>query len=87
LIVLVGEIGGTDEERAAEYIKKNCFKPYIAYLAGSASPPGQQMGHAGAIVSKGKGTFQSKVAAFSMAGIPVAKYPREVKDLAVQCLK
>jgi succinyl-CoA synthetase alpha subunit len=86
LIVLVGEIGGTDEERAAEYIKKNCSKPYIAYLAGSASPPGQQMGHSGAIVSHGRGTFQSKVEAFSMAGIPVAKYPREVKDLALQRL-
>lgn len=87
LIVMVGEIGGTDEERTAEYLKKNCSKPYIAYLAGSSAPPDQQMGHAGAIVSQGKGTFQSKVDAFSKSGIPIAKYPREVKDLALELLK
>jgi succinyl-CoA synthetase alpha subunit len=87
LIVIVGEIGGTDEERTAEYIKKNCSKPYIAYLAGSSAPPDQQMGHAGAIVSQGRGTFVSKVEAFEKAGIPVAKYPKDVKDIALQLLK
>jgi succinyl-CoA synthetase alpha subunit len=87
LIVLIGEIGGTDEESVAEYIGKNVSKPCIAYLAGSSAPPGKQMGHAGAIVSQGKGTFESKTGAFSRAGIPVAKYPRDVKDLVVERLK
>jgi succinyl-CoA synthetase alpha subunit len=87
LIVLIGEIGGTDEESVAEYIGKNVSKPCIAYLAGSSAPPGKQMGHAGAIVSQGKGTFESKIGAFSRAGIPVAKYPRDVKDLVVERLK
>jgi succinyl-CoA synthetase alpha subunit len=86
LIVLVGEIGGTDEERAAEFIQKNGSKPYIVYIAGSAAPPGQQMGHAGAIVSQGRGSFGSKVAAFSRCGVAVAKYPRDVKDLALDLL-
>ena len=87
IIVMVGEIGGTDEERTAEYIRQKCSKPYIAYLAGSSSPPDQQMGHAGAIVSQGKGTFQSKIEAFKKAGISVAKYPREVKDIALDLMK
>jgi succinyl-CoA synthetase alpha subunit len=86
LVVIVGEIGGTDEETTAEYIKENCSKPYIAYLAGSSAPPDQQMGHAGAIVSQGKGTFQSKVESFSKAGIPTAKYPRELKDIAFELM-
>ncbi len=87
LIVMVGEIGGTDEERTAEYIRTRCSKPYVAYLAGSSAPPNQQMGHAGAIVSQGRGTFQSKIEAFTKAGIPVAKYPREVKDIALELLR
>jgi succinyl-CoA synthetase alpha subunit len=87
VIVMIGEIGGTDEERTARYIKEKCSKPYVAYLAGSSAPPDQQMGHAGAIVSQGSGTFQSKVEAFEKAGIPVAKYPREVKDIALELLK
>ena len=87
VIVMVGEIGGTDEERTSEYIRKKCSKPYIAYLAGSSSPPDQQMGHAGAIVSQGRGTFESKIEAFAKAGIPAAKYPREVKDIALELLK
>jgi len=86
LIVIVGEIGGTDEERTAEYIREKCSKPYVAYLAGRSAPPDQQMGHAGAIVSQGRGTFQSKIEAFAKAGIPVAKYPREVKDIALELL-
>lgn len=86
VIVMVGEIGGTDEERTAEYIRQKCSKPYIAYLAGSSAPPDQQMGHAGAIVSHGRGTFESKIEAFEKAGIPAAKYPREVKDIALELL-
>jgi succinyl-CoA synthetase alpha subunit len=87
LVVIVGEIGGTDEERTAEYIRGKCSKPFIAYLAGRSAPPDQQMGHAGAIVSQGKGTFESKTEAFEKAGLPVAKYPREVKDIALELLK
>lgn len=87
LIVMVGEIGGNGEERAVEYIKQNCSKPYIAYIAGSSAPPDQPMGHGGAIVSQGKGSFQSKIEAFSKASIPVAKYPRDVKDIALELLK
>ena len=87
LVVMVGEIGGTDEERTSEYIRENCSKPYVAYLAGSSAPPDQQMGHAGAIVSQGRGTFRSKVEGFEKAGIPVAKYPRDVKDITLELLK
>lgn len=87
MVVIVGEIGGTDEERVAEYIQDKCSKTYIAYLAGSSAPADQQMGHAGAIVSAGKGTFKSKVEAFEKAGIPVAKYPREVKDIILHLRK
>ncbi len=87
LVVMVGEIGGTDEERTAEYIRGHCSKPYIAYLAGSSAPPDQQMGHAGAIVSQGRGTFKSKIEAFENACVPVAKYPRDVKDIALRLLK
>lgn len=87
LVVIIGEIGGTDEERTAEYIKEKCSKPYVAYLAGSSAPPDQQMGHAGAIVSQGRGTFKSKIETFEKANIPVAKYPRDVKDIALGLLK
>lgn len=87
LIVMVGEIGGTDEERTAEYIKEHCSKPYIAYLAGSSAPSDEQMGHAGAIVSQGRGTFKSKLETFEKANISVAKYPRDVKDIALELLK
>lgn len=87
LIVMVGEIGGTDEERTAEYIREKCSKPYVTYLTGISAPPDQPMGHAGAIVSHGKGSFQSRIEAFTKAGIPVAKYPREVKDIALELLK
>ena len=87
MIVIVGEIGGTDEERTAEYIKEKCSKPYIGYFAGRSAPPDQQMGHAGAIVSHGKGTFRSKIEAFERANIPVAKYPREVRDIILDLRK
>jgi succinyl-CoA synthetase alpha subunit len=87
LIVIVGEIGGTDEERTAEYIKRRCSKPVIAYFAGKSSPPDQKMGHAGAIISQGKGTFESKSQTFKNANVPVAKYPMEVKDIALDLLR
>ena len=81
LIILVGEIGGTAEEDAAEYIKAKVKKPVIGYIAGRTAPPGKRMGHAGAIISGGKGTAESKTKAFEAAGVAVAKTPSEIVDL------
>ena len=81
LIILVGEIGGTAEEDAAEYIKAKIKKPVIGYIAGRTAPPGKRMGHAGAIISGGKGTAESKTKAFEAAGVAVAKTPSEIVDL------
>jgi succinyl-CoA synthetase alpha subunit len=80
-VVLIGEIGGTDEEEAAEYIKKRMKKPVVAFVAGMTAPPGKRMGHAGAIISGGSGTAAEKIAAFEKAGIRVAKTPAEVATL------
>jgi len=80
-IVLVGEIGGTAEEEAADFIKKKVTKPVVAYVAGRTAPPGKRMGHAGAIIQAGKGTAESKTKAFADAGVPVAQYPGEVAAL------
>ena len=77
-VVLVGEIGGQDEEQAAEYFKKNCQKPVVALIAGRSAPPGKRMGHAGAIITGGTGSAADKVAALESAGIKVAKEPGEV---------
>ena len=76
-IVMVGEIGGSAEEEAAEYIK-NLSKPVVAYLAGRAAPPGKRMGHAGAIIERGRGTLESKERALSAAGVRVVTMPWEV---------
>ena len=81
LVVLVGEIGGTAEEEAAEFIKENMSKPVVAYLAGKSAPPGKRMGHAGAIIERGKGTFQGKVEALEAAGVSVAALPFELPQL------
>ena len=80
-IVLVGEIGGTAEEEAADFIKKRVTKPVVAYVAGRTAPPGKRMGHAGAIIQGGRGTAESKTKAFADAGVTVAQYPGEVATL------
>jgi succinyl-CoA synthetase alpha subunit len=80
-IVLVGEIGGMAEEIAAEYIKKHVTKPVYAYIAGRSAPPGKRMGHAGAIIQRGKGTAASKVKALESAGVKVAKIPADIAKL------
>jgi succinyl-CoA synthetase alpha subunit len=80
-IVLVGEIGGTAEEDAAEYIKEHISKPVFAFIAGRTAPPGKRMGHAGAIIARGKGTAQSKIKAFEKAGVKLAKFPTDIADL------
>jgi succinyl-CoA synthetase alpha subunit len=80
-VVLIGEIGGTDEEEAAFFIKKNMTKPVVAFVAGRTAPPGKRMGHAGAIIAGGSGTAAEKVAAFQKAKIKVAESPAQVATL------
>jgi succinyl-CoA synthetase alpha subunit len=80
-IVLVGEIGGTAEEEAAEFITRNITKPVVAYIAGRTAPPGKRMGHAGAIIARGRGTAESKISALEKAGIKVASLPTDVPRL------
>ena len=80
-IVLMGEIGGADEEDAARFIKRHVKKPVVAFIAGQTAPPGKRMGHAGAIISGGTGTAAEKMAAFEAAGVPVARIPSEIPGL------
>ena len=80
-VVLVGEIGGTAEEDAAEYIKENISKPVFAFIAGRTAPSGKRMGHAGAIIARGKGTAESKIKAFEKADVKLAKFPTDIADL------
>ncbi len=80
-VVLVGEIGGEEEERAAEYIADNMTKPIVSFISGKTAPPGKRMGHAGAIISGGRGTAEAKVRAFREAGVPVADRPDEVPHI------
>jgi len=85
-IVLVGEIGGTAEEDAAEYITENINKPVFAFIAGRTAPPGKRMGHAGAIIARGKGTAASKIKAFEKAGVQLAIFPTDIADLVEEHL-
>ncbi|MBK9143699.1 MAG: succinate--CoA ligase subunit alpha [Candidatus Melainabacteria bacterium] len=84
VIVLIGEIGGTAEEEAAEFVKKNVSKPVVGFIAGITAPPGKRMGHAGAIISGGKGTADSKIAAFKENGMRVALTPSEVAQMVAE---
>ena len=80
-VVVIGEIGGEDEEAAAEFIKTKMSKPAVAFISGRTAPPGKRMGHAGAIISGSKGTPEAKVQAFEAAGVPVANKPDEIPEL------
>lgn len=84
LVVLVGEIGGTAEEEGADYLRRKFTKPVVAYIAGRSAPPGKRMGHAGAIITRGRGTAESKLAALQDAGARVARFPYEIPDLVAE---
>ena len=86
-VMMIGEIGGSEEERAAEWIKLNMTKPVVSYIAGVTAPPGRKMGHAGAIISGSKGTAKAKMEALTAAGVFVAKNPTEAGELMVELVR
>ncbi|MEO8630939.1 MAG: succinate--CoA ligase subunit alpha, partial [Betaproteobacteria bacterium] len=85
-VVMVGEIGGTDEEECARWIKDHMRKPVVGFIAGVTAPPGKRMGHAGAIISGGKGTAEEKLGAMEEAGIKVMRNPADIGKLAKSVL-
>jgi succinyl-CoA synthetase alpha subunit len=85
-VLIIGEIGGSAEEEAARWIRKNCKKPVAGFIAGLTAPPGRRMGHAGAIISGGEGTAEAKIAAFKAAGIGVAATPSEMADTLLKMM-
>jgi succinyl-CoA synthetase alpha subunit len=85
-VVMIGEIGGTDEEKAAEFIATKMSKPVTAFIAGQTAPPGKRMGHAGAIISGGQGTAADKIAALQAARVRVARHPGEIAELVAERL-
>ncbi len=86
-VMMIGEIGGSEEERAAQWIAQNMDKPVVAYVAGVTAPPGRKMGHAGAIISGSKGTAQAKMAALADAGVRVCQNPTEAGEAMVEIVR
>src|SRR5581483_3153165 len=86
LVVMIGEIGGDDEERAAAFIREHVSKPVVGYIAGFTAPPGKRMGHAGAIITGSSGTAQAKAEALETAGVKVGRTPTEVAELVEAAL-
>jgi succinyl-CoA synthetase alpha subunit len=86
-VIMVGEIGGSDEENAAQWVKKHMKKPVVGFIAGITAPPGKRMGHAGAIISGGKGTAQEKLAVMEECGIKVTRNPAEMGRTLKSVLK
>ena len=85
-VVLIGEIGGTDEQKAARFIAEEMTKPITSFIAGRTAPPGKRMGHAGAIIEGGEGTAQEKIKAFEAVGVKVAQQPEEVADIVADLM-